>query len=113
MTKREQYGLEFYKISSDGIIGYNCRRKDWIVDQNNSLQFLSYLDRAGTEFLLWEINAFLNADDLDRSIYESMILDHVELDIEYTDFRIDERPYTFPLADIKDLLKEWLDFLKA
>lgn len=93
MTKIEQYGLEFYKISSDGIIGYNCRGKDGIVDRNNNLQFLSY--------------------DPDRSIYESMVLDHVELDIEYPDFRIDERPYTFPLADIKDLLKEWLDFLKA
>lgn len=113
MTKREQYGLEFYKLSSDGITGYNCRRKDGIVDRNNSLQFLSYLDRAGTEFLLREVNAFLSTDESERSIYKSMVLKHVDLDIEYPDFRIDKLPYTFPLADIKDLLEEWLDFLNT
>jgi len=113
MTKREQYGLEFYKLSSDGITGYNCRRKDGIVDRNNSLQFLSYLDRAGTEFLLREVSAILNTDNPDKSVYESMVLEHMDLDIEYLDFRIDKLPYTFPLADIKDLLEEWLDFLKA
>ncbi|WP_294223089.1 hypothetical protein [uncultured Chryseobacterium sp.] len=113
MTKREQYGLEFYKLSSDGITGYNCRCKDGIVDHNNSLQFLSYLDRAGTELLLQEINTFLDTDEPYRSIYESMVLEHMDLDIEYPDFRIDKLPYTFPLADIKDVLQEWLDFLKA
>ncbi|WP_294245756.1 hypothetical protein [uncultured Chryseobacterium sp.] len=113
MTKREQYGLEFYKVSSDGTIGYHCLRKDGIIDQNNSLQFLSYLDRAGTEFLLREVVAFLNTDDPDRSMYESMVSEHVDLDIEYPDFKIDKLPYTFPLADVKDLLQEWLNFLDA
>ncbi|WP_294282666.1 hypothetical protein [uncultured Chryseobacterium sp.] len=110
---KEQYGLEFYKLSSDGSTSYHCRRKEGIVDQNNSLQFLSYLDRAGTEYLLREVNLFLNTDDPDRSMYESMVLEHIELDIEYPDFRIDKLPYTFPLADIEDLLQEWLDFLQA
>lgn len=113
MTKREQYGLEFYKVSYDGTTGYHCRRKDGITDQNSSLQFLSYLDRARTEFLLREVVAFLNTDNPDRSLYESMVLEHIELDIEYPDFRIDKLPYSFPLADSKDLLQEWLDFLNA
>ncbi len=113
MTKREQCGLEFYKLTSDGATGYNCRRKNGIIDQNNSLQFLSYLDRVGTEFLLREVNAFLNTDESERSIYKSMVLEHMDLDIEYPDFRIDKFPDTFPLADIEDLLQEWLDFLQA
>ncbi|GAA5097741.1 hypothetical protein GCM10023210_33080 [Chryseobacterium ginsengisoli] len=40
-----------------------------------------------------------------------MVLEHIELDIEYPNFRIEKKPYTFPLTDIKDLLQEWLDFL--
>lgn len=113
MTKREEYGLEFYKLSSDVATAYNCRRMDGIVDQNNDLQFLSYLDRASTEFLLREVNAFLNTNEPDRSIYESMVLEHFDLDIEYPEFRINKMPYTFFLADIKDLLEEWLDFLNT
>ncbi|WP_294302661.1 hypothetical protein [uncultured Chryseobacterium sp.] len=113
MTKREQYGLEFYKLVFAGATGYICRRKDGMIDQNNSLQFLSYLDRARTEFLLQEVNTFLNTDDPNRSIYESTVLEPTDLDIEFPDFRIDKLPYAFPLADIKDLLQEWLNFLKA
>lgn len=110
MTKREQYGLEFYKLSSDGITGYNCRRTDGIVDHNNSLQFLSYLDRAGTELLLQEINTFLDTDEPDRSIYESMVLEHMDLDIEYQDFRIDKLPYTFLWPILKICCRSGLIF---
>lgn len=112
MTKREQYGLEFNKLTINGATGYNCFRKNGIVDQNNDLQFLSYLDLSRTEFLLREVNAFLNnATYPDETVYESMVLEHIELDIEYPNFRIEKKPHTFPLADIKDLLQEWLDFL--
>ncbi len=113
MTKKEQYGLEFYKLSFNGAISYHCRRKDGIVDRNNSLQFLSYLDHARTELLLREVSAILNTDNPDQSVYESMVLEHIDLDIEYPEFRIDKMPYAFPLTDIKDLLQEWFDFLKA
>lgn len=113
MSKKEQYGLEFYKLSSDGVTGYHCRRKDGMADRNNSLQFLSCLGRAGTELLLREVSVFLNTGDPDKSVYEPMALEHIDLDIEYPDFRIDRLPYTFPLADIKDLLQEWPDFLKV
>ncbi|MDQ1162977.1 hypothetical protein QE422_003345 [Chryseobacterium sp. SORGH_AS 447] len=108
------YFLKYILLFGDQKLSYdNCRRRDGIVDQNNSLQFLCYLDHTRTEFLLQEVNTFLNTDDPNRSIYESTVLEHVDLDIEYPDFRIDKLPYAFPLADIKDLLQEWLDFLKT
>lgn len=43
MSKKDQYGLEFLKVTAGGDIGYNCIRKDGIVDGNNLLQFLNYL----------------------------------------------------------------------
>lgn len=105
--------MECHKLTFDGITSYNCFRKDGIVDRNNDLQCLSYLDRTKTEFLLREINAFLNADNPGRTAYELTVLEHIDLDIEYPEFRIDKMPYAFPVADIQDLLEEWLDFLKT
>ncbi len=114
MSKKDQYGLEFLKITISGITSYNCRRINGIVDQNNDLQFISDLDISSTEFLLREVNSFLNAPpDLTWTNYESMVLEHIELTIEFPNFRIGERPYTFPLIDIRDLLQEWLVFLQS
>lgn len=114
MSKKEQYGLDFNKLTANGVTKYGCVRINGIVDQNNDLQFLNYLDISGTEFLLREINSYLNTTpDPSWTTYESMVLEHIELYIEYPNFRIDERPYTFPLIDIRDLLLEWLDFLQS
>lgn len=114
MSKKEQYGLEFYKINPNSNTSHNCRRINGIVDQNNCLQFISDLDVSRTEFLLREINSYFNTTpDPNWTTYESMVLEHIELSIEYPNFRIDERPYTFPLIDIRDLLVEWLEFLQS
>jgi len=114
MSKKEQYGLEFFKLTANGTTGYNCRRINGIVDQNNSLQFISNLDIKGTEFLLREINAYLNSTpNPNWEKDECMVLEHIPLSIEYPNFRIDEQPYTFPLTDVRDLLQEWLAFLQT
>jgi len=114
MGIKEQYGLEFNKLTINGVKSYSCIRKDGIVDQNNDLQFLNYLDVFSTEFLLREINSYLDTTpDPNWTTYESMVLEHIELYIEYPSFRIDDRPYTFPLVDIRYLLEEWLTFLKS
>lgn len=114
MSKKELYGLEFNKLTNNGKTKYGCIRKDGIVDQKNTLQFINNLDIKKTEFLLREVNSYLNATpDPSWTVYESMVLEHIELHIEYPNFRIDERPYTFPLSDIRDLLQEWLAFLQS
>lgn len=112
MSKKNDYGLEFVKISNKEKIGYNCIRKDGIVDKNNLLQFLSFLDQEGTKFLLHEINGYLtNIPNPIWTPYHSMVLEHVDLQIDYPNFIIDEQPYLFPLIDIKELLYEWLEFI--
>ena len=114
MSKKEEYGLEFNKLTSNGVTIHGCVRKNGIVDQNNDLQFLNYLDISGTEFLLREVNSYLNTrPNPNWTTYESMVLEHIELYIEYPNFRIDNGPYVFPLSDIRDLLQEWLDFLNT
>ena len=39
MSKKEEYGLEFNKLTSNGVTIHGCVRKNGIVDQNNDLQF--------------------------------------------------------------------------
>ncbi len=114
MSKKDEYGLGFVKITSNGNTGYNCIRKNGVVDQNNLLQFLSDLDILRTEFLLKEINDYLNdTPNHDWSSYDSLVLEHINLTLNYPDFIIDEQPHPFPLADIRDLLMEWLYFLRS
>lgn len=114
MNKKEQYVLEFNKSTTNGRTIYGCVRKNGIVDQYNDLQFLNYLDIKGTEFLLREINAYLNSTpNPNWEKDECMVLEHIKLSIEYPNLRIDERSDTFPLADIRDLLQEWLSFLQT
>jgi len=89
MSKKEQYGLEFLKITENGITNHNCHRVDGIVDQNNDMQFLSDLDISSTKFLLREVNSYLNrSPNSNWTTYESMVLEHIELKIEYPNFRI-------------------------
>lgn len=114
MSKKDQYGLDFIKITANGNTGYNCIRKNGIVDQNNLLQFLNYLNSSRAEHLLQEINFYLNTTpDPDWTSYDSMVLEHIDLLIDYPKFIIDRQPYTFPLEDIRDLLMEWLMFLQS
>jgi hypothetical protein len=112
MSIKDKYGLEFFKINPNSNTSHNCRRINGIVDQNNSLQFITNLDIEKTEFLLREINAYLNTTpNPNWEKDECMVLEHIPLTIEYPNFRIYEQPYTFPLTDIRDLLQEWLAFL--
>jgi hypothetical protein len=114
MTKKEKYGLEFMKLSNNGVIGYNCIREKHIVDKNNLLQFLTYLDESATQLLLREVNSHLSGvPDLSWTPYDSMALEHIDLQVDYPNFIIDGQPDTFPFTDIRDLLEEWLTFLQS
>lgn len=114
MNKKDKYGLEFIKLKNSGLVGYNCIRKNHIVDKNNLLQFLTYLDESATQFLLREVNFYLNCvPDLSWTPYDSMVLEHINLQIDYPNFIIDGQSYIFPLTDIRDLLYEWLTFLQS
>ena len=114
MSKKDQYGLEFLKVTAGGNIGYNCIRKDGMVDGNNLLQFLNYLNKPGTELLMKEIDHYLNsAENPDYTPYDSMVLEHIDLKIEYPYLVIDDQPDVFLLTDIRGLLQEWLMFLQS
>lgn len=113
ISKKDRYGLEFRKVNFDGNLVYQCRRINNGVNENNLLLFLDSLDSSRTEFLLKEIDFFLiHTPDTDWDPYDSMVLEHIDLKIRYPEFIIDGQPETFPLADIRDLLQEWLEFLK-
>ncbi|MCT2560484.1 hypothetical protein [Chryseobacterium herbae] len=113
MSKKDQYGLEFLKVPAGSDVGYDCIRKNNIVDENSLLQFLRYLNISKTEFLLKEVNFYLDhTPDPAWEPYESMVLEHMDLQINYPDFIIDGQPTAFPLEDIRDLLQEWVVFLR-
>ncbi len=110
MSKKEQYGLEFIRMSVNGISGCNCLRINGIVDQNNSLQFLSFLNLEDAQRLIAEIDSHLNGVQIGLNI---QFFEHIELEFIGAHLKIDQRPYTFPLIDIRNLLLEWIEFLQS
>lgn len=60
--------------------------------------------------MITEINSHLNGSQIGLNV---QFFEHIELDFVGDQLRIDERPDTFPLIDIRDLLQEWLAFLQT
>ena len=110
MSKKEQYGLDFTKSTTNGVTRYGCIMKNGIVDQYNDLQFLNYFDIVDTQDMIIEINSHLIGSQIGLNV---QFFEHIELEFVGDQLRIDEQPYTFPLTDIRDLLIEWLAFLQT
>ncbi len=112
MTKKEYYGLEFIKLNQNGKNVYYCRRKDGIVDNYSELQFINRLSVVSTQFLIGDIADTVVSQNAIRDYTQPGGCDHIDLEIAYPNFIIDEI-LSLPLVDMKALLEEWLLFLQS
>jgi hypothetical protein len=111
MTKREQYGLSFYKWkdAKSGNIYSWCKREE--VGSFSSLQILNRLDSKDSEFLIGEIikvEQGLYYDNLPTSdSFEDILIEY-----SFPHVTIDQI-LTIPMTDFKELLEEWIIFIKS
>jgi hypothetical protein len=111
MTKREQYGLSFYKWkdAESGIFYNRCKRGE--LDSFSVLQILSRFDTKDAEFLINEIRRAeqgLSYDDLPSSDSFEDIL--IECSFPFVTI---DHILTIPMTDFKELLEEWIIFIKS
>jgi hypothetical protein len=109
MSKREQYGLSFYKWTDvkSGKIHYICKREE--VGPFSELQILSRLDVEDSQFLIDEINKAQQGLDYDDIPTSDSIEDIL---IEYSSPNVSiNQILTITMPDFKELLEEWILFI--
>ena len=110
MTKREEYGLSFYKWKDieTGKLYPICKREK--VGSLSNLQLLSRLDSTDTQILIDEIfkaQANLPYDNFPSSdSYEDILIEY-----NYPNVIIDGI-FTISMNDFRELLEEWKNFIQ-
>jgi len=115
MTKHEQYNVKFSKFFHSRLNQYMYEAIR-IIDTGESYvisRMLNALGRTGCSFLLDDINKALNGQPFEPEFnYGTQMFsddDYIEIKNNGT---IDIGTVIFPLADIKQLLEEWIAFAK-
>lgn len=110
MTKREQYGLCFYKMNwPDGTIHPQLK----VEKQDNSLMLnlINYLDENETVGFLFDLERCI---DSKRNVDEGFQSDYFcDIDVlyQYPDVNFSNL-YSIPMVDLKEILEEWLVFIR-
>jgi hypothetical protein len=113
MTKREEYGLSFYKSSDpiDGSVIHICNRSG-IVNAYNTLQIIQQLNQTETQGLIDEINYALNGQ-----YYEQYFVtdgtEHESIELSFPNVTFGENDLVISMQDLKVLLQEWLLFISS
>ena len=109
MTKREFFGLDFYRIKDAfGRVDNICKRE--VVGNFSGLQILSSLSKSEVDYFIEEIDRAL-----DKGIYPEVFLysdgiDSDEVKIVPPNMVINGT-CTISLVDMKSLLLEWKSFV--
>lgn len=111
MTKREQYGLSFYKKknSFDGAIENICKREG-SINEYNHLQILTQFSQIETTDLIEEIENALNGKYYEE-YFTSDPIEFVSIKLAYPNVIFGENDLIISMQDLKDLLQEWLAFI--
>ncbi|WP_147278062.1 hypothetical protein [Flavobacterium sp. AG291] len=110
MTKKEQYGLSFLNWENeDKTIVKICRRE--IVDEYSELQVLNRFNITLSKSLIDQIDRVLNNEYFEK-IFSSDAIDDNSIEI-HPPFIIINDLLQIRIEDMKELLNEWIVFLKA
>jgi len=113
MTKKEEYGLSFFKSNDpiDGSIIHVCKRSG-IVNEYNTLQIIQQLNQTETQSLIDEINNALNGQYYEQYfVTDGTEHESIELSFPYVIFG--ENDLVISMQDLKALLHEWLLFISS
>lgn len=110
MTKKEQYGLSFLNWErKDKTIVKICRRE--IVDEYSELQIINRFNITLSKSLINQIDKVLNKEYFEE-IYSSDAIDDESIEI-HPPFIIINDILQIRIEDMKELLNEWIVFLKT
>ena len=109
MTKREQYGLSFYKIiTSNGNIRHLCKTDR--TDAYSNLIVIRFLNSIEAQGLIDEITRAL-AGEFFEPFFTSDGVESEDIDLVYPNVIVNGTSVS--MQDMKDLLLEWLSFINS
>jgi len=115
MTRREQFNLEFHKsVMPDGTMDYDCEA---MTDVNQDLVFATILrgfDEYDSEDIIESISEAQKGESDYRDFYcPDSLTDGFAIIISPPNVIISTDEYIQPLQVWKELMQEWLVFLKT
>jgi hypothetical protein len=111
MNKKEQYSLIFFKrIRPDGKLRADLRVEN--TDNSTILNLLGYLDENATVGFIDDLESCIYSK---RNVDEGFQFDHFgDTDVLYKYPNVTFGTlYSIPMIDLKEILEEWLVFLKS
>ena len=110
MSKRTQYGLEFYNRSINSRKINICQLKTQDGGNNSLLSFMTHLSINDCQNFIADLTGCLAGH---TNVDEGFLSDSVEdINISYNYPNvIIEDILIIPMQDLKDLLQEWLEFI--
>jgi len=117
MSKKEQYGLVFYKQNVDGL-GIRERiniKPDY--EKNNILYYIARWGKSETKAFIYDLKKSLEMQSNYEEDFFTDSTEMLEVLFVYPNITIrdesDKNNYVFtiPMADMKELLEEWLAFI--
>lgn len=112
MSKREQYGLVFYKkaLSNGKVVPLASLKK--IVPDRSVLIFISRLDKHDCEGFLHDLNRSISLQGNSDDGFFSDSVEHMNITYQYPNINIDNM-LVISMEDMKGLLEEWLEFISS
>jgi hypothetical protein len=112
MTKREEYGLTFYKVNKVGLTFNICQQTVPNWSENNILTFLSHIDAHETKSFIDDLEKCINYNtNVDEGFFSDGV-ENMTIIYSYPNVVL-EGILTIPMYDLKLLLEEWLDFMQS
>ena len=113
MTKREEFELTFKKSTLGGVLFYDCYGNS---QNNQSLLIATTLDgynKIEVETLLEEIELAETGGEYEEFYQPDSLGGSFRILIYPPNVHIANGEFTISLQSLKELLKEWLEFLKT
>lgn len=107
---KEVYGLEFYKK------WVQDRERPFITQKvyrsyNSVLSFIGRLDITDTESFIYDLNRSIELRGNSDEGFFSDSVEDLQILYQYPNINI-ENVITIPMTDMKEILEEWLEFIR-
>jgi len=112
MTKQKQYGLKFLRFPSP--LNKNSTYNSCVIEKSSAydeLQILRYFTESEATRLIIEIQKAQNGDSFEESI-DTQWSAVEEIIIQPPNVNIND-VLIIPMQDMKELLLEWIEFIKT
>ncbi|GGG91642.1 hypothetical protein [Pedobacter zeae] len=111
MSKLKKYTLQFVKRKLSNGTVYPNVLQETNGSNNSVLSFIEALDKHDCESFIYDLDRCIDGHtNVDEGFFSDSV-EHMDILYEYPYVNIDD-VLIIPMLDMKELLEEWLEFIK-